>query len=231
MGLSRGEVWSRLPFPPPRDLPDPGIEHASPALVPYIAGSFFTTKPLWCWVSFTYISTITVLLTRDHILFNSLSNKPLKGPTHNISYYLISCIQHLVTDTCPLYRERYFCFRFWFLGIQGWAVSDAFKRNAVSSQEGGKKLMMKGKVNISFCNNAGSLTRTDCCISWIILLVRRRDGGRMNKVAFIFHLSVIQPQNINSCLGFWVLYMWEQNGLPLCPTHQHQERKTQGTGW
>ena len=31
MGLSRQEYWSRLPFPPPGDLPDPGIEPASPA--------------------------------------------------------------------------------------------------------------------------------------------------------------------------------------------------------
>jgi len=46
MGLSRREFWSRLPFPPPRDLPDPGIEHASLALVPCVAGRFFTTEPL-----------------------------------------------------------------------------------------------------------------------------------------------------------------------------------------
>ena len=26
MGLSRQEYWSGLPFPPPRDLPDPGID-------------------------------------------------------------------------------------------------------------------------------------------------------------------------------------------------------------
>ena len=26
------EYWSGLPFPPPGDLPDPGIEHTSPAL-------------------------------------------------------------------------------------------------------------------------------------------------------------------------------------------------------
>ena len=31
MGLSREEYWSGLPFPSPRDLPDPGIEQASPA--------------------------------------------------------------------------------------------------------------------------------------------------------------------------------------------------------
>ena len=29
MGFSRQEYWSRLPFPPPGDLPDPGIEPMS----------------------------------------------------------------------------------------------------------------------------------------------------------------------------------------------------------
>ena len=32
MGLSRQEYWSRLPFPSPEDLPDPGTEPGSPAL-------------------------------------------------------------------------------------------------------------------------------------------------------------------------------------------------------
>ena len=32
MELSRQEYWSRLPFPPPEDLPDPRTEHWSPAL-------------------------------------------------------------------------------------------------------------------------------------------------------------------------------------------------------
>ena len=32
MGFSRQEYWSGLPFPSPGDLPDPGIEPASPAL-------------------------------------------------------------------------------------------------------------------------------------------------------------------------------------------------------
>ena len=41
MGFSRQEYWSGLPFPPPGDLPDPGIEPASPAL----AGGFFTNEP------------------------------------------------------------------------------------------------------------------------------------------------------------------------------------------
>ena len=32
MEFSRQEYWSELPFPPPGDLPDPGIEPMSPAL-------------------------------------------------------------------------------------------------------------------------------------------------------------------------------------------------------
>ena len=32
MGFPRDEYWSGLPFPSAGDLPDPGIEHASPAL-------------------------------------------------------------------------------------------------------------------------------------------------------------------------------------------------------
>ena len=32
MGFSRQEYCSRLPFPSPGDLPDPGIEPVSPAL-------------------------------------------------------------------------------------------------------------------------------------------------------------------------------------------------------
>ena len=32
MGFSRQEYWSGLPFPPPGDLPDPGIKPRSPTL-------------------------------------------------------------------------------------------------------------------------------------------------------------------------------------------------------
>ena len=32
MGFSKQERWSGLPFPSPGDLPDPGVEPASPAL-------------------------------------------------------------------------------------------------------------------------------------------------------------------------------------------------------
>ena len=41
MELSRQQYWNGLPFPPPWDLPNPGTEPMSPALV----GGFFTTAP------------------------------------------------------------------------------------------------------------------------------------------------------------------------------------------
>ena len=41
MRFSKQEYWSGLPCPSPGDLPNPGIEPASPAL----AGGFFTTEP------------------------------------------------------------------------------------------------------------------------------------------------------------------------------------------
>ena len=44
MGFPRQEYWSRLPFPPPRDLPDPGMEPVSLASL-VLAGVFFTTEP------------------------------------------------------------------------------------------------------------------------------------------------------------------------------------------
>ena len=36
MGFSRQEYWSGLPFPPPWDLPNPGMETASPPSPVYI---------------------------------------------------------------------------------------------------------------------------------------------------------------------------------------------------
>ena len=43
--FSGQEYWGGLPFPSPRDLPNPGIELESPALV----GGFFTTVPSSCF--------------------------------------------------------------------------------------------------------------------------------------------------------------------------------------
>ena len=44
MRFPRQEHWSGLPFPPPGDLPNPGIKPMSPAS-PALSGGFFTTEP------------------------------------------------------------------------------------------------------------------------------------------------------------------------------------------
>ena len=52
--FSRQEYWSGLPFPSPRDLPDPGIEPKSPAS-PALSDGFFTTEPpgsLFCQTAY-----------------------------------------------------------------------------------------------------------------------------------------------------------------------------------
>ena len=41
MGFPRQEYWGTLPFPSLGDLPNPGVEAASPAL----ADGFFTAEP------------------------------------------------------------------------------------------------------------------------------------------------------------------------------------------
>ena len=46
MGFSRQKNWNGLPFPPPGDLPDPGIEPASLTSLA-LASRFFTTGAIW----------------------------------------------------------------------------------------------------------------------------------------------------------------------------------------
>ena len=50
MGFFRQEIWSRLPFPPPGELPDPRIQPIA-LRSPALAGRFFTTGITW-WVGY-----------------------------------------------------------------------------------------------------------------------------------------------------------------------------------
>ena len=45
-GFCRQEYWSGLPFPPPGDLPNPGIKPAS-LISPALAAGFFTPSATW----------------------------------------------------------------------------------------------------------------------------------------------------------------------------------------
>ena len=44
MEFSQQEYWNELPFPPPGNLPNSGIE-CGPLESPALAGGFFTTEP------------------------------------------------------------------------------------------------------------------------------------------------------------------------------------------
>ena len=67
-GFPRQEYWSGLPFTSPGDLPDPGIEPASPAL----AGGFFTTESLG------KTDLLVSISLESPLLFISASHLPLR---------------------------------------------------------------------------------------------------------------------------------------------------------
>ena len=65
MEFSRQEYWSGFSFPPPGDLPDPGIEPTSPAS-PALTGRFFTSEPPGKLILGFYL----VLLSGKHSVFS-----------------------------------------------------------------------------------------------------------------------------------------------------------------
>ena len=73
VGFPRQEYWSGLPFPPPEDLPDPGIEPAS-LTSPTLSGRFFTTSATWEALNYIYIC----------LLFKKLGEKEKVGTNKNV---------------------------------------------------------------------------------------------------------------------------------------------------
>ena len=69
MEFFRQEYWGGVPFPPPRDLSNPGIEPTSPAL----AGGFFTTRATWeapcVWAHWNHSFDMHLNCLRDHPAF------------------------------------------------------------------------------------------------------------------------------------------------------------------
>ena len=62
MGFPKQEYWSGLPFPPPGDLPDPGIELTS-LVSPALVGRFFTTEQPMCCAVLSHFSRVWLLVT------------------------------------------------------------------------------------------------------------------------------------------------------------------------
>ena len=60
VGFPSQEYWDRLPFPSPGDLPDPGIEPASPALQADSLPLSYKTSPItfyWQTINVYYRNT------------------------------------------------------------------------------------------------------------------------------------------------------------------------------
>ena len=73
MEFSRQEYWSGLPFPPSRDLPDPGIELTS-LTSPALAGRFFTTAPPGKLFNSNSITQISAVVSGSISLIQTFSH-------------------------------------------------------------------------------------------------------------------------------------------------------------
>ena len=90
MGFPRQEYWSGLSFSPPGDLPDPGIEPASP-VSPAWAGGFFTTLPPgkhYGIVQKPYFSTVPrVTCGLDHSMYLITQKKEMAWRCLRMAYF------------------------------------------------------------------------------------------------------------------------------------------------
>ena len=97
MGFSSQEYWSRLPFPSPGDLPDPGIEPTSPAS-PTLEEGFFTTAPpgkhsiktvyTWGFPGGAMVKNLPAIAgdTADSGLISGLGRSPGEGNGNLLQY-------------------------------------------------------------------------------------------------------------------------------------------------
>ena len=84
-GFPRQEYWSGLPFPPPGDLPNPGIKPTF-LVSPALAGKFFTTTPPGNPKSY---------FTRAKYFYNTTSQAACGG-----KFFILSCLFpiNVITD-------------------------------------------------------------------------------------------------------------------------------------
>ena len=85
MGFSRQEYWSRLPFPLPGDLPDPGIEPASLAS-PALEGRFFTTVPSLLLILYYTIFSLKAPCLIHHVILTVQCLIQGRGSAYDFSW-------------------------------------------------------------------------------------------------------------------------------------------------
>ena len=93
------EYWSGLPFPPPGDLLDPGIEPMLP-VSPVLAGMFFITEPPWKPETVS-LYNLTVKNVNDiEIDITKGGRHPGCFPFHSLSGVCSGAIKHPQTFAC-----------------------------------------------------------------------------------------------------------------------------------
>ena len=92
MGFSRQEYWSGLPFPPPGNLPNPGIKHASPASPILQANSLL-------------LSTIPFYKSTSTFIYSSANR--FWGHFPVVFYYKIAILSILIISFGTLTQESF----------------------------------------------------------------------------------------------------------------------------
>ena len=88
MGFSRQECLSCLPFPPPGDLPNPGIEHTSPALQPdsLLLSHWGSPNKGWVWANVTAYTSLGAPDTGQYVLTHqTFHTGPYQGLIRHIN--------------------------------------------------------------------------------------------------------------------------------------------------
>ena len=147
MGFSRYEYWSGLPFPPPGDLLNPGIE---PTFLtsPSLAGGFFTTTTTW--EALSYIRSLNNL---EFIFVYVWRNVPT-------CCFPCSCPAFLAPLTVEpvLFSGEIFELIWW--DTTRWQ-SDAVVKCAYS-QEFGNFFEQQHLFNLSVCSSSECHSSSDC---------------------------------------------------------------------
>ena len=102
MGFSRQEHWSGLPFLSPGDLPDPGMEHASPAL----AGRYLS---IFYEFNFSFNTTGRSHCTThggSQSLVDSIINRRAMLRGINTAIIITTWLRPLSPPTLSLYSEK-----------------------------------------------------------------------------------------------------------------------------
>ena len=101
MGFPKQEYWSGLPFPSPRDLPDPGIEPVSSAL----PGWFFTGEPHILCNTCGFGSVFLGYPCNFPMVFSTWA---LQLETGQLRVTEAHDLSEVLTPLCQLFRKVYF---------------------------------------------------------------------------------------------------------------------------